>query len=63
MLYWLILQTLQYLNQQYYCVQTKKERVVYSLVATLPYGPADVGVRVGPVTFWYVDVCIMISLA
>lgn len=27
------------------------------------YGPAELGVRVGPVTFWYVDVCIMICLA
>lgn len=64
---------------KYTCVSrfnTKKEEKEYlqsdcrcyllyvgSLCHMFNYGPADVGVCVCPVRFWYVDVCIMISLA
>jgi hypothetical protein len=40
----------------------KKELGFFVSCLTLNYGPAELGVRVGPVIFWYVDVCIMISL-
>jgi len=33
------------------------------LISHLCYGPPDVGVRVLPVRFWYVAVCIIISFA
>ena len=51
----------EYLQSDYICYLLYVGSLCYHVL--LYYGPADVGVRVGPVRFLYVDVCIMISLA
>ena len=52
-----------WLSSIYRIVIKKEKRRDLLFVFYLCYGPADVGVLVLPVRFWYVDVCIIISFA